>query len=108
MSNSTDLKHTDQVYTVYSDTSVTYTGTTFREAQQLHVTHTNAPTQVPMDGWMTWSFMSFLTLFQLNQDNGRVVMKGLCNGTLSETEKIPPPKGSNFRTARLVGQCLTK
>ena len=29
-----------------------------------------------MDGWMTWDFRSFLTIFQSYQDDGRLIMKG--------------------------------
>ena len=29
-----------------------------------------------MDGWMTCDFTSFSTVFQLNQDDGRLIMKG--------------------------------
>ena len=57
---------------------------------------------------MTWDFTSFSTLFQSYQDDERLVMKGLCNGTLSTVEKISPQAGLEPTTARSVGQCLMR
>ena len=46
-------------------------------------------------------------VFQSHQNDGWMIMKGLCNGTLFAVEKISPPAGLEFGTARSVGQRLT-
>ena len=43
-----------------------------------------------MDGGMICDFTSFSTVFQLYQDDGRMIMKGLCNRTPCTVEKILP------------------
>ena len=55
-----------------------------------------------IDGWMICDFTSFSTVFQSYQDDGRMIMKGLCNGTPFTVEK-----GLELATARSVGQRLT-
>ena len=37
---------------------------------------------------MACDFTSFSTVFQSYQDDGRMIMKGLCNGTLFTIEKM--------------------
>ena len=39
-------------------------------------------------------FYFFLTLFQSYQDDGRVIMKAVCNGTSFTIEKIPATTGA--------------
>ena len=41
---------------------------------------------------MTYDFTSFSIVFESNQDNGRLIMKGnaVCNGAPSTVEKILP------------------
>ena len=39
-------------------------------------THMVIPMFKPQDGWMICDFMSFSTVFQSYQDNGRMIMKG--------------------------------
>ena len=39
---------------------------------------------------MNCDFTSFLTVFQSYQDDVRIIMKGLCNGTPYMVEKISP------------------
>ena len=41
-----------------------------------------------MDGWLTWDFTSFLTLFQSYPDDVWMIMKTVCNGTLFMIGKI--------------------
>ena len=43
-----------------------------------------------LDGWMTCDFTSFSTVFQSYQDDGRLIMKAMCNGTLFTVKKISP------------------
>ena len=47
-----------------------------------------------MDGWMTCYFKPFSTVFQSYQDDGRMLMKGLCNPTRFTFEKILPQAGA--------------
>ena len=56
---------------------------------------------------MTCKFTSFPTVFQSCQDDGRLIMKGLLNGTPFMVEKISPRAGLEPGTARSVGQRLT-
>ena len=46
-----------------------------------------------MDRRMTYNFMSITTVFQSYQDNGRIIMKGLCSGTPFTVEKMLPEVG---------------
>ena len=48
-----------------------------------------------MDGWMTCDFMSFSTIFQSYQDDGWMIMKGVCNGAPFTVEKISVKRGLN-------------
>ena len=48
-----------------------------------------------MDRWMTCDFMSFSAVFQTYQDDGRLIMKGLCNGTPFRVEKFRLEPESN-------------
>ena len=57
-----------------------------------------------IDGWMTCDFTSFSAGFQSYQDDGRVIKKAVCNGTLFTVEKILPQAGLEPRTARSAGQ----
>ena len=60
------------------------------------------------DGWMTCDFMSFSTLFQSYQDNGRMINERLCAVEPHFTvEKISPRAGLKPRTVRSVRQGLT-
>ena len=54
---------------------------------------------------MTCDFSSFSTVFQSYQDDGRLIMKGLCNGSPFTVEKISPPAG--IELGRSVGQRVT-
>ena len=56
---------------------------------------------------MTCDFTSFPTVLQLNQDDGRMIMKAVCNGTPPTVEKTSPQVGLKLGTARSVGQRLT-
>ena len=56
---------------------------------------------------MTCDLTSYSTVFQSYQDNERLIMKGLCNGTLFTVEKILPRAGLELATVRSVGQRLT-
>ena len=49
-----------------------------------------------MDKWMTCDFTSFSIVFQSFKDDGRMIMKGLCNGTPFTVEKISPPAGTEI------------
>ena len=60
-----------------------------------------------MDGWMICNFISFSTVFQSYQDDGQMIMTGLCNGKLFTAEKISPRTGLELGTARSVGHHLT-
>ena len=60
-----------------------------------------------MDGLMICDLTSFSTVFQSYQDDGQMIMKGLCNGILFTAEKISPRSGLELWTARSVGQRLT-
>ena len=53
-----------------------------------------------IDGWITFDFTSFSTVFPSYQDDGSVIMKGLCNGTPFTVEKISPRAGLELETAR--------
>ena len=46
-----------------------------------------------IDGWMTSNSTSFSTVFQSYQDDGKLIMKGLCNGAPLTVEKILPSAG---------------
>ena len=59
-----------------------------------------------LDGWMTCDFTSFSTVFQSYQDDGRVIMKGLCNRTPFTVETFSASSGDRTRAARSVGQRL--
>ena len=44
-----------------------------------------------MDGWMTWDFTSFSTVFHSNQDDERLIMKGCVQwNSVYGVEKISP------------------
>ena len=60
-----------------------------------------------LDGWMTCHFMPFSTVFRSYQDDERMILKAVCNGTLFTVEKILPGAGLKLRTARSAGQRLT-
>ena len=45
---------------------------------------------ITMAGWMTCDFTSFSTVFHSYQDDGRMIMIGLCNGIPFTIEKISP------------------
>ena len=49
-----------------------------------------------LDGWMTWDFSSFSTVFQSYQDDGRMIMKGSVQWNPFTIEKILA-RGSNSR-----------
>ena len=49
-----------------------------------------------MNGWMTNDFTSCSTVFKSYQDDGRLIMKGLCNGTPFVVKKISSRGGSNL------------
>ena len=49
--------------------------------------------QSKMDGWMNCDFTSFSIVFQTYQDDGRLIMKAVCNGTPFTVEKISPRAG---------------
>ena len=46
-----------------------------------------------MYGWMTCDFTSFSTVFRSYQDDGNLIMKAVCNGTMFTVEKISPRAG---------------
>ena len=46
-----------------------------------------------MTGWMICDLTSFSTVFQSYQNDGRLIMKGWCNGTPFTVEKISPRAG---------------
>ena len=43
-----------------------------------------------MDGWTTWDFTSYSTVFQSYQDDERLIMKGSVQWNLFMVEKILP------------------
>ena len=50
---------------------------------------------------MAYDFMSFSTLFQANQDNERVIMKGCVQGNpILRLKRSPPHAGIEPETAR--------
>ena len=49
--------------------------------------------KVSIERWMTCDFTSFSTVFQSNQDDRQMMMKGLCNETSLTFEKISPRAG---------------
>ena len=60
-----------------------------------------------MDGWMTWDFTSFSTVFQSYQDDGRLIMKGCVQwNSVFDIEDFAS-SGDRTRAARSVGQPLT-
>ena len=44
------------------------------------------------------------TIFQLYQDDGRVLMNSVCNGNLFMVEKISATSGTRIRNRSLTGQ----
>ena len=60
-----------------------------------------------MGGWITYDFTTFSTVFQSFQDDERLIIKGLCNGTPSTVEKNSPQAGLELGTARSASQRLT-
>ena len=56
---------------------------------------------------MTCDFTSFSIVFQSYQDDKRLIMKAVCNGTPFKLEKILSRAGIELVTARSVGQRLT-
>ena len=57
-----------------------------------------------MDEWMTYDFASFSTVFQSYQDDGRMIMKTVCNGTPFTNEKNSPGAGIEAGTVRSPGR----
>ena len=50
------------------------------------------------EGWMTLDFTSFLTVFQLYQDDGWMIMEGcVCNGKSFTVEKTTTASGTRIR-----------
>ena len=45
------------------------------------------------DGSMTCDFTSFSTVFQSYEDDGQMIMKGLCNGSPFTAERSSPQMG---------------
>ena len=56
---------------------------------------------------MTSDFTSCSAVFQSYQDDSRVMMGAVCDGTPLTVEKISPRAGLELGTARSVGQRLT-
>ena len=56
---------------------------------------------------MTYDFTSFSTVFQSYLDDGRVIMKAVCNGTPLPVEKITPRARSNsvLDSKPVLGKC---
>ena len=50
-----------------------------------------------MDGWMTCDFTFFSNVFQSYQNDERVIMKAVSNGTLFTVRKISTSIGTQFR-----------
>ena len=55
---------------------------------------------------MSSHFMSFSTVFQSNQDDGGMIMKGCVQWTLFTVEKNSPRAGLKLKIAKSVGQRL--
>ena len=56
---------------------------------------------ISWNGWMAYDFMSFSTLFQANQDNERVIMKGCVQGNpILRLKRSPPHAGIEPEIAR--------
>ena len=45
---------------------------------------------------MTCDFTSFSIVFKSSQDEGRLIMKDMCNGALFTVEKISPRAGTEL------------
>ena len=66
------------------------------------------PMSFSWDGWMTLDFTSVLTVFQLYQDDGWMIMEGcVCNGKSFTVGKTPPRAGLESGTPRSIGQRIT-
>ena len=63
-----------------------------------------------LDGWMTYDFTSFSTVFLSCQSDVRVIMKDYVQWNLIHEwlERFPPQAGFEPGTTRLVGQRLTR
>ena len=59
------------------------------------------------DGWLICDFTFFSTVFQSDQDDGRMKMKGCVQWNPFMVEKISPRAGLELGSARSVGQRLT-
>ena len=58
----------------------------------LHIFHStmNIYTLIKMTKWMTCDLTSFSTVFQSYQDNGRMIIKAVCNTAPFRVENISP------------------
>ena len=60
--------------------------------------------KVEMNGWMTCDLSSSTTLFQLYQDDGRMIMKGYEKRNPAMAEKSSPRAGLELGTVISVDQ----
>ena len=60
-----------------------------------------------LDGWMTCDFTSFSTVFQLYQDDGRLIMIGCVHWSSVYGREDFASSGDRTRSARSEGQHLT-
>ena len=67
-----------------------------RSSRFMRVTCSFTSVKYSMDGWMTCDFYVFSTVFQSNQDDERLIMKGCVQWSSFTVEKISPRAGDEL------------